>query len=69
MHTTFTTTAPKPVTGFNRGCLGMDTNPHGVALANVNHSGQPEPWPEGQYEVTIHHAAALVIARRAMGFR
>ncbi|MDN5347930.1 MAG: hypothetical protein PWP65_1494 [Clostridia bacterium] len=30
-----------------KGCLALDTNPDGVALCNVNASGQPEPWPEG----------------------
>lgn len=29
------------------GCLVLDTNPDGVALCNINASGQPEPWPEG----------------------
>jgi len=29
------------------GCLALDTNPDGVALCNINTSGQPEPWPEG----------------------
>ncbi len=37
--------APKP--DFARGCLGVDTNPDGLALCNVNALGQPEPWPEG----------------------
>ncbi|MGB9868054.1 MAG: IS200/IS605 family accessory protein TnpB-related protein [Bacillota bacterium] len=32
---------------FAKGCLALDTNPDGVALCNVNASGQPEPWPEG----------------------
>ncbi|WP_422447242.1 IS200/IS605 family accessory protein TnpB-related protein [Thermoanaerobacterium sp. DL9XJH110] len=31
---------------FAKGCLALDTNPDGVALCNVNASGQPEPWPE-----------------------
>ncbi|MGI9951316.1 hypothetical protein V3F56_03050 [Moorellaceae bacterium AZ2] len=31
---------------FTKGCLALDTNPDGVALCNVNASGQPEPWPE-----------------------
>jgi IS605 OrfB family transposase len=30
-----------------KGCLALDTNPDGVALCNINASGQPEPWPEG----------------------
>ena len=32
---------------FAKGCLAMDTNPDGVALCNVNASGQPEQWSEG----------------------
>ncbi|HHY39112.1 MAG TPA: transposase [Clostridia bacterium] len=32
---------------FAKGCLALDANPDGVALCNVNASGQPEPWPEG----------------------
>lgn len=32
---------------FAKGCLALDTNPDGVALCNVNASGQPEPWLEG----------------------
>ncbi len=46
VHITFTVTIPKLVTNPNRGYLGMDTNPDGVALANVSYTGQPEPWPE-----------------------
>ncbi len=32
---------------FAKGCFALDTNPDGVALCNINASGQPEPWPEG----------------------
>lgn len=32
---------------FAKGCLALDTNPDGLALCNVNASGQPERWPEG----------------------
>jgi len=47
VHITFTAEKPEFVTDPNRGYLGMDTNPDGVALANVGYTGQPEPWPEG----------------------
>jgi len=46
-HLTFTVTEPDLATNPNRGYLGMDTNTDGVALANVNNFGRPEPWPEG----------------------
>ena len=55
-HITFTVTAPETVTSPSRGYLGMDTNPDGVALANVNYFGQPEPWAEG---FTVPHPKAL----------
>jgi IS605 OrfB family transposase len=45
-HITFAVAAPDPVTNPNRGYLGVDTNPDGIALANVGYTGQPEPWPE-----------------------
>ncbi|MGB9825335.1 MAG: IS200/IS605 family accessory protein TnpB-related protein, partial [Desulfofundulus sp.] len=75
VHITFTITAPEPVTSSNRGYLGMDTNPDGVALANVNYFGQPEPWPEGfdvpypkalhkfdgEFQVTVHPNGFLYI--------
>ncbi|AVX31541.1 transposase, IS605 OrfB family, central region [Carboxydocella thermautotrophica] len=41
---------------FTKGCLALDTNPDGVALCNVGHSGQPEPWPEN---FTIPHPGNL----------
>ncbi|MGB9804814.1 MAG: IS200/IS605 family accessory protein TnpB-related protein, partial [Desulfofundulus sp.] len=47
VHITFAVTAPDLVTNPNRGYLGMDTNPDGVALANVSYFGRPESWPEG----------------------
>ncbi|BCV22235.1 hypothetical protein hamaS1_23040 [Moorella sp. Hama-1] len=59
-HITFTIAAPATVTNPNRGYLGMDTNPDGVALANVGYTGQPEPWPEGfsvPYPKTLHKFA------------
>jgi len=56
VHISFAITAPEPVTSPSRGYLGMDTNPDGVALANVNYFGQPEPWPEG---FTVPHPKAL----------
>jgi len=47
VHITFTAEKPEFTTNPNRGHLGMDTNPDGVALANVVYTGRPEPWPEG----------------------
>ncbi|SHI59543.1 IS200/IS605 family accessory protein TnpB-related protein [Desulfofundulus thermosubterraneus] len=56
VHISFAITAPEPVTNPSRGYLGMDTNPDGIALANVDYFGQPEPWPEG---FTVPHPKAL----------
>jgi len=67
-HITFPITAPILAINSNRGYLGMDTNPNGVALANVGYTGQPEPWPAGfdvpypkalhkfagEFQVTVH---------------
>jgi len=75
VHITFSTTAPETVTNSNRGYLGIDTNPDGVALANVNYFGQPEPWPErlvvpypqglhkfaGEFQVIVHPNGFLYI--------
>jgi IS605 OrfB family transposase len=55
-HITFTVEAPSVMTNPNRGYLGVDTNPDGIALANVGHIGQPEPWPEG---FTVPYPKAL----------
>lgn len=74
-HITFTVTTPKLATNSNQGCLGMDTNPDGIALANVGYTGQPEPWPEnfkvpypktlhkfaGEFQVTVHANGFLYI--------
>ncbi|HUW63824.1 MAG TPA: transposase [Spirochaetia bacterium] len=46
-HISFTVDAPSVTTNENQGILGVDTNPDGVALANVSYTGQPEAWPEG----------------------
>ncbi|TDA67718.1 MAG: transposase [Clostridia bacterium] len=46
-HITFAVETPRLITNSNLGYLGMDTNPDGVALANIGYFGQPEPWPEG----------------------
>ncbi|MEW6107072.1 MAG: IS200/IS605 family accessory protein TnpB-related protein, partial [Bacillota bacterium] len=68
VHITFTAITPETLTDPNRGYLGMDTNPDGVALASVSCTGQPEPWPEGfavpypkslhkfggEFQVTVH---------------
>ncbi len=75
VHITFTVAAPDIVTNPNRGYLGMDTNPDGVALANVGYTGQPEPWPDGfdvpypkalhkfagEFQVTVHPNGFLYI--------
>lgn len=75
VHITFTVAAPDLVTNSNLGYLGMDTNPDGVALANVGYCGQPEPWPEGfavpypkalhkfdgEFQVTVHPNGFLYI--------
>lgn len=45
------------VTSEKNGYLGVDTNPNGLALANVNYLGQPESWPKGfeaQYPKALH---------------
>ena len=55
-HISFTVEAPALVTNPNRGFLGVDTNPDGLALANVSYTGQPEPWPEG---FTVPYPKAL----------
>jgi len=74
-HITFTVTAPVLVTNPNRGYLGMDTNPDGVALANVGYTGLHEPWPKGfdvlhpkalhkfagEFQVTVHPNGFLYI--------
>lgn len=74
-HITFTVKGPDLTTNPNRGYLGMDTNPDGVALANVNNFGQPEAWPEGfdvaypkalhkfagEFQVTVHQNGFLYI--------
>jgi IS605 OrfB family transposase len=74
-HITFTVTQPQTVTNPNRGYLGVDTNPDGVALASVGYTGQPEPWPpgftvpypqalhkfQGEFQVTVHPNGFLYI--------
>jgi len=45
IHVTFSVKRTEWMTNSNLGYLGIDTNPDGVALANVNHLGQPAPWP------------------------
>ena len=49
-HVSFTPPAPGPVCGKDRGVVGIDLNPHGVAVANVGRNGNPEAWPEGLAE-------------------
>ncbi len=38
---------PIPSVDFSDGTLGIDENPHGLALANVGRCGNLEPFPEG----------------------
>jgi IS605 OrfB family transposase len=74
-HITFTVAVPEAATNSNRGYLGMDTNPDGVALASISCTGQPEPWPTGftapypkalhkfagEFQVTVHPNGFLYI--------
>jgi len=74
-HVTFTVEIPDLLTNPNHGYLGIDTNPDGVALANVGYTGQPETWPDGfavpypkalnkfagEFQVTIHPNGFLYI--------
>lgn len=55
-HITFTVATAEPATDPGLGYPGMDTNPDGVALANVSYTGQPEPWPE---DFTVAYPKAL----------
>jgi len=56
-HVSFTPSAvaPIPVRG---GVVGVDLNPHGVAVANVGPDGNPAPWPDGLAERLKLDAAA-----------
>lgn len=38
---------PEPKADRSQGVLGLDENPHGIALANVGPRGNLEPFPEG----------------------
>ncbi|HUW63417.1 MAG TPA: transposase [Spirochaetia bacterium] len=81
-HITFTVSRPGLVTNSNRGFVGMDTNPDGVALANVGFTGQPEAWPEGftvpypkalhkfagEFQVTVHAGGFLYITIPELAF-
>lgn len=67
-HIAFSLPEPALITDPRGGYLGLDTNPDGVALANVSCTGRPEPWPEdftvpypkalhkfpGEFQVTLH---------------
>jgi IS605 OrfB family transposase len=55
-HLTFLAALPATKTSPGRGYLGLDTNPDGAALANVDRTGQPEPWPQG---FTVPYPQAL----------
>ncbi|WP_284679522.1 hypothetical protein [Aceticella autotrophica] len=74
-HISFVLTSPNLVTNPDYGYLGMDTNPDGVALANVSYTGQPKPWAknfnvsypkalhkfDGEFQVKIHPNGFLYI--------
>jgi IS605 OrfB family transposase len=49
-HVSFTPVAAEPVGGTDRGVVGIDLNPHGVAVANVGRDGNPGAWPAGLAE-------------------
>ncbi len=36
--------------GMDQGVVGLDLNPHGVAVAHVGRDGNPKAWPEGLAE-------------------
>ncbi|QSZ26496.1 IS200/IS605 family element transposase accessory protein TnpB [Aceticella autotrophica] len=74
-HISFVLTPPDLTTNPDYGYLGMDTNPDGIALANVGCTGQPEPWLkdfevpypkalhkfDGEFLLTIHPNGFLYI--------
>ncbi|MCL5040041.1 MAG: IS200/IS605 family accessory protein TnpB-related protein [Firmicutes bacterium] len=74
-HISFSLKTTDWVTNSSLGYLGLDTNPDGVALANVNYLGQPEPWPadfgvtypralhkfKGEFQVTVEPNGFLYI--------
>jgi IS605 OrfB family transposase len=41
VHITYSEAIPEPVITFKEGCLGIDTNPSGLALTLANKKGQP----------------------------
>jgi len=57
-HVSFTPAAIEPVCGLDLGTVGLDLNPHGVAIANVGRDGNPQPWPDGLPEWLGAEAAA-----------
>ncbi|MDI6603538.1 MAG: transposase [Thermoanaerobacteraceae bacterium] len=75
VHISFVLTPPDLATNPDYGYLGMDTNPDGIALANVGYTGQPEPWTKnfnvpypkalhkfaGEFQVTVHPNGFLYI--------
>jgi IS605 OrfB family transposase len=74
-HISFVLTPPDLITNPDYGYLGVDTNPDGIALANVGCTGQPEPWTknfevpypkalhkfDGEFQVTVHPNGFLYI--------
>jgi IS605 OrfB family transposase len=49
-HVSFTPVAAEPVGAMDRGVVGIDLNPHGVAVAHVGRDGNPDAWPAGLAE-------------------
>ncbi|QSZ26376.1 IS200/IS605 family element transposase accessory protein TnpB [Aceticella autotrophica] len=74
-HISFDLIPPDLTTNPDYGYLGMDTNPDGIALANVGCTGQPEPWAknfnvpypkalhkfDGEFQIKIHPNGFLYI--------
>jgi len=57
-HVSFTPTATEPACGLERGTVGLDMNPHVVAVASTGRDGNPQPWPEGLAERLRAEAAS-----------
>ncbi len=57
-HVSFMPVPPEAAVDVGRGVVGLDLNPHGVAVANVGRDANPQPWPEGLAERLGAEAAA-----------
>ena len=74
VHVSFTPAAVEPVCDMNPGVVGLDLNPHGVAVANVGRDGNAEAWSEGlaerlqaEAEASLHKYAGEVQVGAAPG--